>query len=109
MLLPLLKEHSFSLSLGPVENTAVQTNACDLTGTDGSYREAFGSPPLDAALNPPGDECLVLWRSLVSLRVFTRASLGVPPCSSVRGSLPERLQPLRVAGSREATLVYELF
>lgn len=52
VLLPLLKEHSFSLPLGPVENTAVQTHACDLTGTDGSYREAFGSPPLAAALNP---------------------------------------------------------
>lgn len=52
MLLPSPKEHSFSVLVGPVGNAAVQTNTYGLTGTDGSYREVFGSPPVDAALNP---------------------------------------------------------
>jgi len=52
MLLYLLKEHGFSVLVGPANNAVVQANICGLTGTNGSYKEAFGSPALDAALNP---------------------------------------------------------
>lgn len=78
--------------------------------TDRSYREAFGSPSLDAALNLlPSDACLVPWHSLSSLRVFTSPGLRVPPCPSIPGCPPERLQPFWVGESRGGRLVCEFF
>lgn len=91
VLLPLLKKHSFFLSLGPLENTAAQTNPVTLQTLMGATEWLLDPLPW---MQPqiPGDEYQVLWHSFVSLGVY-QPRLGVPLCSSVQGCLPERLQP----------------
>lgn len=99
VLLPLLKKHSFFLSLGPLENTAAQTNPVTLQTLMGATEWLLDPLPW---MQPqiPGDEYQVLWHSFVSLGVYQPAgSASVFLCSR----LPSREAPAFLSGREQGS------